>query len=140
MGELRSHKPSGPTENRKKYSWELYKPGENMDMQVYRTTKTSTIPVQKDTIPVEESLEEGMATHSSILTWRIPRTEEPGGLQPMESQGDATEVTNTRMRVGFSSCSQQVVRRLNWNVRLVSGKQQSDSAMNVESYLLFQIS
>ena len=25
--------------------------------------------------------EKGMATHSSILTWRIPRTEEPGGLQ-----------------------------------------------------------
>ena len=28
----------------------------------------------------EESLEKGTATHSSILTWRIPRTEEPGGL------------------------------------------------------------
>ena len=27
-------------------------------------------------------LEEGMATHSSILAWRIPWTEEPGGLQP----------------------------------------------------------
>jgi len=27
------------------------------------------------------SLEKGMATHSSILAWRIPRTEEPGGLQ-----------------------------------------------------------
>ena len=27
------------------------------------------------------SLEEEMATHSSILAWRIPRTEEPGGLQ-----------------------------------------------------------
>ena len=27
-----------------------------------------------------------MVTHSSILTWRIPRTEEPGGLQSMESQ------------------------------------------------------
>ena len=26
------------------------------------------------------SLEEGMATHSSILSWRIPQTEEPGGL------------------------------------------------------------
>ena len=26
---------------------------------------------------------EGMATHSSILAWRIPRTEEPGGLQSM---------------------------------------------------------
>ena len=30
-------------------------------------------------------LEESMATHSSILTWRIPRTEEPGGLQSMGS-------------------------------------------------------
>ena len=30
--------------------------------------------------------EEGMATHSSILAWRIPWTEEPGGLQSMESQ------------------------------------------------------
>ena len=29
----------------------------------------------------EDSLEEGMETHSSILAWRIPWTEEPGGLQ-----------------------------------------------------------
>ena len=29
----------------------------------------------------EDFLEEGMATHSSILAWRIPWTEEPGGLQ-----------------------------------------------------------
>ena len=29
----------------------------------------------------EDSLEEGMATHSSILAWRIPWTEEPGGLE-----------------------------------------------------------
>ena len=29
----------------------------------------------------EDLLEEGMATHSSILVWRIPWTEEPGGLQ-----------------------------------------------------------
>ena len=28
----------------------------------------------------EDPLEEGMATHSSILAWRIPSTEEPGGL------------------------------------------------------------
>ena len=34
----------------------------------------------------EDPLEEGMATLSSILAWRIPRTEEPGGLQSMESQ------------------------------------------------------
>ena len=30
----------------------------------------------------EDPLEKGMATHSGILTWRIPWTEEPGGLQP----------------------------------------------------------
>ena len=34
----------------------------------------------------EDCLEKGMATHSSILAWRIPRTEEPGGLQSMGSQ------------------------------------------------------
>ena len=37
-------------------------------------------PVRKD------PLENGMATHSSILAWRIPQTEEPGGLQSMKSQ------------------------------------------------------
>ena len=34
----------------------------------------------------EDPLEEGMATQSSILAWRIPMTEEPGGLQSMGSQ------------------------------------------------------
>ena len=34
----------------------------------------------------EDPLEKGMATHSSILVWRIPWTEEPGGLQSMGSQ------------------------------------------------------
>ena len=34
----------------------------------------------------EYSLEKGMATHCSILAWRIPCTEEPGGLQSKESQ------------------------------------------------------
>ena len=34
----------------------------------------------------EDPLEKEMATHSSILAWRIPRTEEPGGLQSMGKQ------------------------------------------------------
>ena len=34
----------------------------------------------------EDPLEKGMATHSSILTWIIPWTEEPSGLQSMGSQ------------------------------------------------------
>ena len=33
----------------------------------------------------EDPLEEGMATHASILAWKIPWTEEPGGLQFMGS-------------------------------------------------------
>ena len=35
----------------------------------------------------EDPLEEGRATHSSILAWRIPLTEEPGGPQSMASHG-----------------------------------------------------
>ena len=34
----------------------------------------------------EDPLEEVMATHSSVLAWRIPWTEEPGGLESMGSQ------------------------------------------------------
>ena len=34
----------------------------------------------------EDPLEKEMATHSSILAWEIPQTEEPGGLQSMGSQ------------------------------------------------------
>ena len=34
----------------------------------------------------DDPLEGGMASHPSILVWRIPRTEEPGGLQSMGSQ------------------------------------------------------
>ena len=40
----------------------------------------------------KDPLEEGMATHSSILPWKIPWTEEPGGLQSMGLQeSDMTE-------------------------------------------------
>ena len=41
---------------------------------------------QVQSLGQEDSLEKGMATHSSILTWRIPWTEEPGGLQSTGSQ------------------------------------------------------
>ena len=42
--------------------------------------------MQVQSLDWEDPLEEGMATHSSILAWRIPRTEEPDGLQFMGSQ------------------------------------------------------
>ena len=48
-------------------------------------------------IPVwEDPLEEGMATHCSVLAWRIPWTEEPGELQSMGSERDTREVTEHR--------------------------------------------
>ena len=40
----------------------------------------------RDPVPNIYPLEKEMATHSSILAWRIPWTEEPGGLQSMKSQ------------------------------------------------------
>ena len=40
----------------------------------------------------EDALEKGMVTHSSILAWRIPQTEEPGRLQSMgRKESDVTE-------------------------------------------------
>ena len=46
----------------------------------------------------EDPLEKGMANHSSILVWRIPWTEEPGGLQFMETQAVGHDwVTNMKL-------------------------------------------
>ena len=51
---------------------------------------TKNLPAMRETwVPSlgwEDPMEEGMATHSSILAWRIPWTEEPGGLQSTGSQ------------------------------------------------------
>ena len=48
------------------------------------------LPVTQETqvrsLVRKDPLKEGMVTHFSILAWRIPWTEEPGGLQSMESQ------------------------------------------------------
>ena len=42
--------------------------------------------MQVQSLGQEDALEEEMATHSSIFAWRIPWTEEPGGLQSMGLQ------------------------------------------------------
>ena len=51
-------------------------------------------PVKRETwigsLGWEDPLEEGVATHSSILAWRIPWTEEPGGIQSVGSQESDT--------------------------------------------------
>ena len=42
----------------------------------------------------EDPLEEGMVAHSSLLAWRIPRTEQPGGLQSMGVAKGQTQLSN----------------------------------------------
>ena len=47
---------------------------------------TAMQEMQVPSLDQEDPLEEGMATHFGILAWRIPWTEEPGGLQSIGSQ------------------------------------------------------
>ena len=55
------------------------------------TQMVKSMPVIQDTqvqfLGQEDPLEKRMATHSSVLPWSIPWTEEPGGLQSMGSHG-----------------------------------------------------
>ena len=54
------------------------------------TQTVKNLPAMQETwvqsLGWEDSLKEGMATHCSVLAWRIPQTEEPGGLQSMGSR------------------------------------------------------
>jgi len=66
----------------------------NLASLVAQTVKN--LPVMQETqvhsLGWEDPLEKEMATHSSILAWRIPWTEEPGGLQSMESPKSQTRL------------------------------------------------
>ena len=61
-----------------------------MSMSSLVSQMVKNLPVIRETwvqsLGWEDPLEKGMATHSSILAWRIPWAEEPGGLQSMGSQ------------------------------------------------------
>ena len=91
--EIKSHTPKKPISQRRNYK----------KKEVERCIISSAFPPgfpggsdgKKSTYSARDldltpqsgrSLEEEMATHSSILAWRIPWTEEPGGIQSMESQ------------------------------------------------------
>ena len=56
------------------------------------------LETQVQSLGQEDPLEKEMATHSSIIAWRIPWTEEPGRLQSMESQKSQTWLNNERER------------------------------------------
>ena len=59
----------------------------------------------------EDPLEKGMATHSSTLAWRIPWTEEPGGLQSMGTQS-RTQLSDQHYRYYYQySCLRKPMNR-----------------------------
>ena len=59
----------------------------------------------------EDPLEKEMATHSSTLAWRIPRTEEPGRLQSMQELDMTEQLSTLAYLLGVSPQGQ---RALNW--------------------------
>ena len=75
-----SSKLSGPKEKRMSHDGSVCFPGGAVIKNPPASAGNATEVGQED------PLEEGMATHSSILAWEIPWTEEPGGLQSMGSQ------------------------------------------------------
>ena len=63
----------------------------------------------------EYPLEKEMATHSSILAWEIPWTEEPGGLQSMGSQKNWTQLSK-------NNNNNMVFKKKNWPHPVACGK------------------
>ena len=99
----------------------------------------------------EDPLEEGTATHSSMLAWEIPWTEEPGGLQSMGSQRVRHRRAHTRavMVKGFrdsflwsdhcaQSCSQTTDEssQVLWVQGLLFKRGQSDPQLASQQYVL----
>ena len=68
----------------------------------------------------EDPPEEGMATHSSILAWRIPWTEEPGGLQSRGSQRVRHErhlaCSHTFLSVVYITGIKQMAPAIKWGM------------------------
>ena len=87
----------------------------NRDFPVAQTVKN--LPAVQETkvrsLGQEDPLEKGRATHSSILAWRMPKTEEPGGLQSMGLQKVRQDwATNTH-----SSLNRESLPSSHWGIR-----------------------
>ena len=78
------------------------------------------LPVMQETLVQslgqEDSLEKGMATHSSIFAWRIPWTEEPGRLQSMESDWVTnTHISESEINLKLSEKLQSTVQKTSFS-------------------------
>ena len=68
----------------------------------------------------EDPLEKGMATHSSILAWRIPWTEESGGLQSMGASKDMTEW----LTLSFTFQGEDLLKYIIFNIQNILASKQ----------------
>ena len=66
-------------------------------------SEQKTQEMQVSSVDQDDPLEEGMATHSSVLAWRIPWTEEPAGLQSIESQRVGQDTAKSSLETGVIS-------------------------------------
>ena len=90
----------------------------------------------------EDSLEEGLTTYSSILAWRIPWTEEPGGLQSMGLQRVGNDwATFTHLTLGSSgkepSCQSRRCKR--WEFESLGQKDPPEEGMATHSSIAWRI-
>ena len=81
------------------------------DTRIWASLETQTakdLPAVQETwvqfLGWEDPLEKGMATHSSILAWEIPWTEEPGGPQSTELQKSRTQLSDL-LKIAKLLCS-----------------------------------
>ena len=71
----------------------MYTEGESLSLSDGGSAGENLLPTQGtqetrvQSLGQEDPLEKGMATHSSVLAWKIPWREDPGRLQAMGSQG-----------------------------------------------------
>ena len=69
----------------------------------FPSSSDGNLPAMQETwvssLDQEDPLEKGMATHSSILAWRIPWTEEPDGLQFPKELDTTEQLTHTQANI-----------------------------------------
>ena len=77
------------------------------------------LETQVQSLGWEDTLEKEMATHSSTLAWKIPCTEEPGGLQSMGSQKGRTQLSDFTFTFRFHALEKEMATHssiLTWEI------------------------
>ena len=78
----------------------------------------------------EDPLEKGMATHSSTLAWKIPWTEEPGGLESTGSQSHTTEHAQYTYKHTESCQDDKLKSKVNAILKQAIGDQTAETCQN----------